>query len=59
MGFILPLFSQQLCDLTVAADIKWAAVICAICSSTFAEFLSLLLLDALAFWIGDAHISLN
>lgn len=59
MGCILSLFSPQLCDLAVAADIKWAAVLRAICSSIFAKFLSLPLLDALTSWIGDAHISLN
>jgi len=55
----LPMFSQQLCDLSVAANIKWAAVLCAVCSSTFVECLSLPLLGFVTSWIGDAHISLN
>lgn len=52
---ILPLYSQQLCDLTVGVDMKWGAVLCAICS----KFLSLSLLDSVTSWIGDGRISLN
>lgn len=54
----LPIFSQSLFGLTLAANIKQAVVVCSVCNTAFSEFLSLVVLGSVISYVRDARSSL-